>query len=101
MTETVQQPSLKARHRKMWASGDYPAVARELIPRLGERVVAAAGVRAGDRVLDVGAGSGNAAIPAAALGASVVASDLLCGAVCQGGQGEAAPRTVVRGRRFG
>ena len=39
-------------------------------------LVEAAGVRAGDRVLDVAAGSGNAAIPAAARGADVVASDL-------------------------
>lgn len=51
-------------------------MARQLIPRLGERLISAAGVRPGDRVLDVAAGSGNAAIPAAALGAQVVASDL-------------------------
>jgi len=38
--------------------------------------VRACGVRAGQRVLDVAAGSGNAAIPAAALGATVTASDL-------------------------
>jgi SAM-dependent methyltransferase len=76
MTDTVSQPDLKTKHRRMWASGDYPAVAHEVIPHLGERVVAAAGIRAGDRVLDVGAGSGNAAIPAAALGADVIASDL-------------------------
>ena len=36
----------------------------------------ACGVRAGDRVLDVAAGSGNAAIPAAAVGGIVTASDL-------------------------
>ncbi|MEO7423518.1 MAG: class I SAM-dependent methyltransferase [Ornithinibacter sp.] len=76
MTEAIQPTDLKLRHRKMWASGDYPSVAREVIPRLGERLVAAADVKAGDRVLDVAAGSGNAAIPAAALGAQVVASDL-------------------------
>ena len=34
------------------------------------------GVGRGDRVLDVGAGTGNAAIPAASAGATVVASDL-------------------------
>jgi len=34
------------------------------------------GIRPGDRVLDVAAGTGNAAIPAAEAGASVVASDL-------------------------
>ena len=61
---------LKAKHRALWASGDYPAVAAELIPELGPELVRACGVKPGDRVLDVAAGSGNAAIPAAAAGAS-------------------------------
>ena len=39
-------------------------------------LVRACGVKPGDRVLDVAAGSGNAAIPAAAAGAIVTASDL-------------------------
>ncbi len=68
--------ALKAKHRAMWAFGDYPAVADEVIPDLGPELVRAAGVRAGDRVLDVAAGSGNASIPAAQAGATVVASDL-------------------------
>ncbi len=68
--------ALKARHRALWAAGDYPAVAAELIPGLGARLVQACGVRAGQRVLDVAAGTGNAAIPAAAAGATVTASDL-------------------------
>jgi SAM-dependent methyltransferase len=67
---------LKARHRAMWALGDYPAVATTVIPELGPILVEASGVRAGQTVLDVGAGSGNAAIPAALAGADVVASDL-------------------------
>ncbi|MGD9957943.1 methyltransferase domain-containing protein [Nocardioides sp.] len=69
-------PDLKAKHRAMWALGDYAAVASDVIPALGPTLVSAAGVRAGDRVLDVAAGSGNASVPAARLGASVVASDL-------------------------
>jgi ubiquinone/menaquinone biosynthesis C-methylase UbiE len=68
--------TLKAKHRAMWALGDYAAVAREIIPSLGPILVDAAGIRAGDRVLDVAAGAGNAAIPAAQRGATVVASDL-------------------------
>ncbi|WP_237573548.1 class I SAM-dependent methyltransferase [Mycolicibacterium lacusdiani] len=68
--------TLKAKHRALWASGDYPAVAAELIPALGPELVRACGVESGDRVLDVAAGSGNAAIPAAAAGAVVTASDL-------------------------
>jgi SAM-dependent methyltransferase len=67
---------LKARHRAMWAAGNYAAVATELIPALGPELVAACAVGPGQRVLDVGAGTGNAAIPAAAAGASVIASDL-------------------------
>jgi ubiquinone/menaquinone biosynthesis C-methylase UbiE len=68
--------ALKAKHRAMWALGDYPAVAAEIIPELGTALVEACGIGTGDRVLDVGAGSGNAAIPAALTGADVVASDL-------------------------
>jgi SAM-dependent methyltransferase len=79
MSTTADQTAdqqLKAKHRALWAVGDYPAVATDLIPALGPTLVEASGVRAGQRVLDVAAGSGNAAIPAAATGASVVASDL-------------------------
>jgi ubiquinone/menaquinone biosynthesis C-methylase UbiE len=68
--------ALKAKHRVMWASGDYAAVAAEVIPTLGATLVDAAGVAAGDRVLDVAAGTGNAAIPAALAGAWVTATDL-------------------------
>ena len=93
MTETTTtiditaDRALKAKHRAMWALGDYPAVASDVIPELGPTLVAATGVRAGDRVLDVGAGSGNAAVPAALAGADVVASDLT-------------PELFVAGRRF-
>ena len=75
-TQTDADRALKQKHRAMWASGDYPTLASDLIWELGPRVVAAADVRPGERVLDVAAGSGNAAIPAALRGATVVASDL-------------------------
>ncbi len=75
-TDEAADRALKAKHRTMWALGNYPAVASEVIPELGPVLVKACGVSAGDRVLDVGAGSGNAAIPAALAGAHVVASDL-------------------------
>lgn len=68
--------ALKAKHRAIWASGDYPAVAREIVHDLGPTLVKACGVTVGQRVLDVGAGSGNASIPAALTGATVIASDL-------------------------
>src|SRR5271163_280927 len=68
--------TLKANHRAMWALGDYPVLAADIISDLGQILVGACGMRPGDRVLDIAAGSGNAAIPAALAGASVVACDL-------------------------
>ena len=68
--------ALKAKHRAMWTLGDYPIVASEIIPDLGALLIEACGVGPGLRVLDVAAGCGNAAIPAALAGASVVACDL-------------------------
>ena len=75
-TDNEADRALKVKHRALWASGDYPAVAAELIAPLGPALVRACAVKPGDRVLDVAAGSGNAAIPAAAAGAVVTASDL-------------------------
>jgi ubiquinone/menaquinone biosynthesis C-methylase UbiE len=75
-TPTDADRALKDKHRAMWASGDYGAVATDLIPDLGAILVEACQVAPGDRVLDIGAGTGNAAIPAALAGGDVVASDL-------------------------
>ena len=69
-------PDLKARHRAMWALGDYRRVADELVPDVGRAVADACRIEPGERVLDVAAGTGNAAIPAALAGGDVTASDL-------------------------
>jgi len=69
-------PELKQKHRKMWASGDYPDMVETFLTPLGPRLVEFCEIGAGRRVLDVAAGTGNASIPAAATGAEVVASDL-------------------------
>lgn len=74
--QTDEDRALKARQRAMWASGDYPAVAAQIVPTLGKVLVDACEVSRGDRVLDVATGSGNAALAAAEKGATVVASDL-------------------------
>jgi 2-polyprenyl-6-hydroxyphenyl methylase/3-demethylubiquinone-9 3-methyltransferase len=66
----------KAADRAMWALGDYHRFATQLVWELGPVLVEACGIRAGQRVLDVAAGTGNVAIRAAAAGAQVVASDL-------------------------
>jgi ubiquinone/menaquinone biosynthesis C-methylase UbiE len=69
--------ALESKHRALWALGDYATVATEVVSPLGRVLVEASGIGAGDRVLDVAAGSGNAAIPAALAGATVIASDLV------------------------
>lgn len=74
--QTPADSTLKAKHRAMWALGDYATLATTVIPDLGAELVAACGIRAGESVLDVAAGAGNAALPAAASGARVVACDL-------------------------
>jgi ubiquinone/menaquinone biosynthesis C-methylase UbiE len=74
--ETIDDRTLKAKHAKMWAQGNYTAVATEVIAALGPTLVEAAGVRAEHTVLDIAAGAGNVAVPAALTGADVVASDL-------------------------
>jgi ubiquinone/menaquinone biosynthesis C-methylase UbiE len=74
-TQTVD-PGLAAKHRAMWASGDYPTIVADVVAPLGPLLIEATGIGAGDRVLDVAAGTGSVAIPAAQTGASVVASDL-------------------------
>jgi len=70
------ETELKAATRAMWALGDYHRFATELIWELGAVLVQACGISAGQRVLDVAAGSGNVAVRAAGRSAQVLASDL-------------------------
>jgi ubiquinone/menaquinone biosynthesis C-methylase UbiE len=76
VASAVPDSELKARHRAMWASGDYPSMVETFLLSLGPRLVGACGIASGMRVLDVAAGTGNASIPAAQRGARVTASDL-------------------------
>lgn len=71
----LELDQVKQRQRAAWAAGNFDAVA-DLLWELGDDLVDRAGIVAGERVLDVGAGTGNAAIAAAEQGAEVVASDL-------------------------
>jgi len=84
---------IEAKHRALWALGDYAAIAADVVVPLGPALVSACEVGPSDRVLDVAAGTGNAAIPAAATGAHVVASDL-CPQLVQCGRATAAERGV-------
>jgi ubiquinone/menaquinone biosynthesis C-methylase UbiE len=75
MSQTLVDP-IKAKHRAMWALGDYDRVATEVVSGLGGVLVDAAQIKPGEQVLDVAAGSGNASLPAAEAGGVVTATDL-------------------------
>ncbi|HEV7827953.1 MAG TPA: methyltransferase domain-containing protein [Pseudonocardiaceae bacterium] len=74
----------RAATAKLWGSADYSGLARRL-ESAADALVDAAAPRAGERVLDLAAGTGNVAIRAAARGARVTAADI-------------APRMVQLGR---
>ena len=100
-TEPIEAPAaaplpddqLKARHRAMWASGDYPSMVETFLTPLGPRLVQACALAPGASVLDVAAGTGNASIPAAEAGARVTASDLTP-ELLEAGRGRAAAAGV-------
>jgi ubiquinone/menaquinone biosynthesis C-methylase UbiE len=85
---------MKDARRSVWTMGDYPRVAADVLAPLGATLVTACRIAPGQRVLDVGAGSGNAAIRAAEAGAEVVATDLTP-ELMAAGQREAAGRGVT------
>jgi SAM-dependent methyltransferase len=71
-----EDDALKAKHAAMWASGNYPAVVDEIVGSLGGVLVETVDVQGGQHVLDVAAGTGTSAVPAARRGAVVTATDL-------------------------
>ena len=76
ITATPEDQALKAKHAAMWASGSYRTVVDEIVGPLGGILVETVEVQPGQRVLDVAAGTGSSALPAARRGAEVTATDL-------------------------
>src|ERR1017187_8344829 len=79
MTAVVDKPApdftaIKQRQQATWASGDYAAIGTTL-QIVGETLAEAADVRAGQTVLDVAAGNGNASLAAARRHAVVTSTD--------------------------
>jgi ubiquinone/menaquinone biosynthesis C-methylase UbiE len=66
--------AIKAKQQAMWASGDF-AVIGTTLQIVGEDLSESADVRAGERVLDVAAGNGNATLAAARRFARVTSTD--------------------------
>ncbi|GID31040.1 methyltransferase family protein [Paractinoplanes brasiliensis] len=93
MTELILE-GLKAKQQKTWASGDYGAVAA-LIHPMAEETVQAADLTPGAEVLDVAAGTGNAALAAARCGCRVTASDYVPGLLARGRERAEAERLAL------
>ena len=66
--------AIKQRQQATWASGDF-AVIGVTLQIVGESLAEAADIQAGERVLDVAAGNGNATLAAARRFAEVTATD--------------------------
>jgi SAM-dependent methyltransferase len=79
MNTVIDKPAtdftaIKQRQQATWASGDYAAIGTTL-QIVGETLAEAADVRAGQAVLDVAAGNGNASLAAARRHALVTSTD--------------------------
>jgi len=73
-SETIDLGAIKARQHGAWASGDY-AVVGTTLQIVGENLCEALDLRAGQKVLDVAAGNGNASLAAARRWCEVVSTD--------------------------
>lgn len=82
MTTTSDFDTIKSRQQSTWSSGDYAVIGTRL-QLTGELLCEAVDVSAGQRVLDVAAGNGNASLAAARRGCEVTATDYV-GALLQG-----------------
>jgi ubiquinone/menaquinone biosynthesis C-methylase UbiE len=102
-TTSQQKPAasdldrLKNVQRAAWGAGDFALVARHTVFP-GELLCEAVNIRAGQRVLDVATGSGNAALSAARRGAEAVGVDYVPGLLEWGRKRSAAEQLTVEFR---
>jgi ubiquinone/menaquinone biosynthesis C-methylase UbiE len=83
--------AIKTRQKATWASGDY-AVVGTTLQIVGETLCEAADLRAGQRVLDVAAGNGNATLAAARRWCEVTSTDYVPALLERGRERAAAER---------
>jgi ubiquinone/menaquinone biosynthesis C-methylase UbiE len=83
--------AIKTRQKAAWASGDY-AVIGTTLQIVGETLCEAADLRAGQRVLDVAAGNGNATLAAARRWCEVTSTDYVPALLERGRERAAAER---------
>ncbi len=110
-TSTITQPTtsqagdsaqpdlaaLKMRQQATWSSGDY-AVVGTTLQIVGEQLCEALDLRAGQRVLDVAAGNGNASLAAARRWCDVVATDYVLALLGRARERAAAERLQIEFR---
>jgi len=87
--------TIKQRQQATWASGDY-AVVGTTLQIVGEQLAEAVDIRAGERVLDVAAGNGNATLAAARRFAEVTSTDYVPALLDKGRARALAEGLVVR-----
>lgn len=86
--------AVKARQQGAWSSGDY-AIVGTTLQIVGEMLCEAVDLRAGQRVLDVAAGNGNATLAAARRFGDVVSTDYVGALLARGRDRAAADRLPV------
>src|SRR4051794_27553082 len=86
--------AIKQRQQATWASGDFSVIGTTL-QIVGETLAEAADVRAGEQVLDVAAGNGNATLAAARRFAHVTSTDYVPSLLERGRERAAAERLTV------
>ncbi len=87
--------AIKQRQQATWASGDYAVVGTSL-QIVGETLAEASDIRAGERVLDVAAGNGNATLAAARRYADVTSTDYVAELLDKGRERARAEALPVR-----
>jgi ubiquinone/menaquinone biosynthesis C-methylase UbiE len=81
--ETPDFAAIKRKQQATWASGDF-AVVGTTLQIVGESLAEAADIRAGERVIDVAAGNGNATLAAARRFAEVTSTDYVPSVLARG-----------------
>jgi 2-polyprenyl-3-methyl-5-hydroxy-6-metoxy-1,4-benzoquinol methylase len=85
--------ALKTRQHAAWSSGDY-AIVGTTLQIVGEQLCETLDIRAGQKVLDVAAGNGNATLAAARAGA--MWSQRIMSRACSSAAARAPRRTACR-----
>jgi ubiquinone/menaquinone biosynthesis C-methylase UbiE len=92
---TPDLAELKSRMKSTWMAGDFAQIAN-FTAREAENFVGRIGIAPGAKVLDVACGTGNTAIPAAKVGASVIGVDIATNLLEQAGKRAVAEQVEIQ-----